>query len=208
MGKAEITEEVEGDRVGTTDYYFDRIGEPIRIKEDDAQYDLDTPPSQPLAISERHGLVFIAHSSGFLVGRTKDVISASKNSNGKGSRACIQEIALVDVPVEDVRILSLSADDSILAASVASEIHFFSVDSLLNKDTKPSFSYSPDESGFVKDFRWTRKDKLSYLVLSNHGELFHGIDSAPPRHVMDGVDAGLFRFFCYSFRPHNKPCYW
>lgn len=64
MGKVEITEEVEGDRVGTTDYYFDRIGEPIRIKEDDAQYDLDSPPSQPLAISELRGLVFIAHSSG------------------------------------------------------------------------------------------------------------------------------------------------
>ena len=70
---------------------------------------------------------------GFLVGRTKDVIAASKNSNGKGSRVCIQEIALVDVPVGDVHILSLSADDSILAASVDAEIHFFSVDSLLNK---------------------------------------------------------------------------
>lgn len=66
---------------------------------------------------------------GFLVGRTKDVIATSKNSN----KVCIQEIAVVDVPVEDVRILSLSADDSILAASVDAEIHFFSVDSLLNK---------------------------------------------------------------------------
>ncbi|KAF8082415.1 hypothetical protein N665_0827s0018 [Sinapis alba] len=185
MSKVEITEEVEGDRLGTTDYYFDRIGEPLSIKEvEDAQYDLENPPSQPLAISERRGLVFIAHSSGFLVGRTKDVISASKNS-----KVCVQELALVDVPVGDVRILSLSADDSILAASVAAEIHFFSVDSLLSKDAKPSFSYSPDESGFVKDFRWTRKDKHSYLVLSNHGKLFHGIDRAPPTHIMDGVDA-------------------
>ncbi|CAH8390665.1 unnamed protein product [Eruca vesicaria subsp. sativa] len=185
MGKAEITEEVEGDRVGTTDYYFDRIGEPLSIKGDNSHYDLENPPSQPLALSQRLGLVFIAHSSGFIVGKTKDVISASKES----SKVCIQEIALVDVPVGDVRILSLSADDSFLAASVAAEIHFFSVDSLLNKDAKPSFSYSPDESGFVKDFRWTRKDKRSYLVLSNHGKLFHGVDSAPPTHVMDGVDA-------------------
>lgn len=65
------------------------------------------------------------------------------------------------------------------------------------QDAKPSFSYSPDESGFVKDFRWTRKDKHSYLVLSNNGKLFHGIDNSPPRHVMDGVDAGLFHLFCY-----------
>lgn len=68
------------------------------------------------------------------------------------------------------------------------------------QDAKPSFSYSPDESGFVKDFRWTRKDKHSYLLLSNTGKLFHGIDNAPPKHVMDGVDAGLLRFFCYSSR--------
>jgi hypothetical protein len=57
------------------------------------------------------------------------------------------------------------------------------------QDAKPSFSYSPDESGFVKDFRWRRNDKHSYLVLSNTGKLFHGIDNAPPRHVMDAVDA-------------------
>ncbi|CAA7015464.1 unnamed protein product [Microthlaspi erraticum] len=189
MGKAEIEEEVEGDRVETTDYYFERIGVPLCIKDDDAQYDLDNPPSQPLAISERRGLVFIAYSSGFFVGRTKDVISAAKDSNGKGSKVYIQDLSLVDVPVGDVRILSLSADDSILAVSVAADIHFFSVDSLLQKDATPSFTYSPDESGFVKDFRWTTKDKHSYLVLSNHGKLFHGIDNAPPKHVMDGVDA-------------------
>uniref|UniRef100_A0A1J3EM12 Nuclear pore complex protein NUP214 n=1 Tax=Noccaea caerulescens TaxID=107243 RepID=A0A1J3EM12_NOCCA len=189
MGKVEIAEEVEGDRVETTDYYFERIGVPISIKEDDAQYDLENPPSQPLAISERRGLVFIAHSSGFFVGRTKDVISATKDSNGKGSKVYIQDLSLVDVPVGDVRILSLSADDSILAVAVAADINFFSVDSLLQKDVKPSFSYTPEESGFVKDFRWTTKDKHSYLVLSNYGKLFHGIDNAPPKHVMDGVDA-------------------
>lgn len=65
---------------------------------------------------------------GFLVGRTKDVISASKNSKG-----FIQDLSIVDVPVGDVRILSLSSDDSILAVSVAADIHFFSVDSLLKK---------------------------------------------------------------------------
>ncbi|EOA39137.1 hypothetical protein CARUB_v10012062mg [Capsella rubella] len=190
MSKVEVEEDMEGDRIPTNDYYFERIGQPISIKEDDAQFDLDNPPSQPLAISERHGLVFVAHSSGFFVGRTKDVISASKKSVGKGDKVYIQDLSLVDVPVGDVRILSLSADDSILAVSVAADIHFFSVDSLLKKDAKPSFSYSPDhESGFVKDFRWTRKQKHSYLVLSSSGKLFHGIDNAPPKRVMDGVDA-------------------
>lgn len=64
MSRVEIEEEVEGDRVESTDYYFDKIGEPICIKEEDAQFDLENPPSQPLAISEGHGLVFVAHSSG------------------------------------------------------------------------------------------------------------------------------------------------
>lgn len=70
---------------------------------------------------------------GFFVGRTNDVISASKNSNGNGDKVYIQDLSLVDVPVGDVRILSLSADDSILAVTVAADIHFFSVDSLLKK---------------------------------------------------------------------------
>jgi len=74
------------------------------------------------------------------------------------------------------------------------------------QDAKPSFSYSPDESGFVKDFRWRRNDKHSYLVLSNTGKLFHGIDNAPPRHVMDAVDAGLFHLYCYFFS--KKACFW
>lgn len=70
---------------------------------------------------------------GFYVGRTKDVISASKNSNGKDSKVYIQDLSIVDVPVEDVRILSLSADDSILVVCGVANIHFFSVDSLLKK---------------------------------------------------------------------------
>ncbi|XP_010501170.1 PREDICTED: nuclear pore complex protein NUP214-like [Camelina sativa] len=191
MSQVEIEEDMEGDRIPTNDFYFERIGEPISIKEDDAQFDLENPPSQPLALSERRGVVFVAHSSGFFVGRTKDVISASKNSKGKDEKVYIEDLSLVDVPVGDVRILSLSADDSILAVSVAADIHFFSVDSLLKKDAKPSFSHSPDDEsgGFVKDFRWTRKDKHSYLVLSSSGKLFHGVDNAPSRHVMDGVDA-------------------
>jgi hypothetical protein len=64
MSRVEIEEDTEGDRISTNDYYFERIGEPISIKEDDAQYDLENPPSQPLAISERHAVLFVAHSSG------------------------------------------------------------------------------------------------------------------------------------------------
>ena len=40
---------------------------------------------------------------------------------------------MVDVPIANVRILALSTDSSTLAASVGSDVHFFSVRSLLNK---------------------------------------------------------------------------
>ncbi|XP_010552295.1 PREDICTED: nuclear pore complex protein NUP214 isoform X2 [Tarenaya hassleriana] len=189
MGKVKIEEDLEGDHVDSTDYYFERIGEPIPIKQDEGQFDLENPPSQPLAVSERRGVVFVAHTSGFFVARTKDAICAAKEITGKSSKSSIQDLSLVDVPLGNVRILALSADDSILAVSVGAEVHFFSVDSLLEKDEKPSFSHSLEESGFIKDFRWTKKEKHTYVVLFNQGKLYHGVDNKPPRHVMDGVDA-------------------
>lgn len=60
------------------------------------------------------------------------------------------------------------------------------------QELKPSFSHSIEESSVVKDLRWTRKAESSYLVLSNNGKLYHAVDDSPPRHVMDGVDAGIF----------------
>lgn len=65
----EIQEEVEGDSIdGTTDYFFDRIGLPVPIRSNDddgkSEFDLQSLPAQPLAISEHHRLLFVAHSSG------------------------------------------------------------------------------------------------------------------------------------------------
>lgn len=45
----------------------------------------------------------------------------------------VQELSLVDVPIGKVSILALSADGSLLAATVASHVHFFAVSALLHK---------------------------------------------------------------------------
>lgn len=60
-------EEVEGDHIETTDFFFDKIGDSIPIKlsqHDNSEFDLQNPPSLPLAVSERSHLIFVAHSSG------------------------------------------------------------------------------------------------------------------------------------------------
>ncbi|KAL5865936.1 hypothetical protein ACOSQ3_003450 [Xanthoceras sorbifolium] len=189
----EIEEYIEGDLVDTTDFFFDRIGDSIPIKSDaqSSEFDLQNPPSLPLAVSERSRLLFVAHSSGFCVAKTKDVIDAAKEIKENGKGFCIQELSVVDVPFEKVHILALSTDESTLAVSLlfSGDVHFFSVHLLLDKDTKPFFSCSIDESSYVKDIRWTKKVENSFVVLSNLGKLYSGVVDGPLQVVMENVDA-------------------
>lgn len=55
----------EGERIDSKDYYFEKIGEPVPVKLNDSIFDPESPPSQPLAVSESVGLVFVAHLSGW-----------------------------------------------------------------------------------------------------------------------------------------------
>ncbi|XP_061980910.1 nuclear pore complex protein NUP214 isoform X4 [Populus nigra] len=197
--KTEFEEEKEGDHVESSDYYFDKIGKPIPILSDPtvSPFPLQNPPlpSRPLALSQYHRLIFLAHPSGFLVARTKDVMDAAMDIKEKGSSSSssIQRVSLVDVPIGKVHILTLSTDSSTLAVSVAAHIHFFHVHSLLDMQ-KPSFSCSLSEpsSSTVKDIQWRRRQDNSYLVLSNQGKLYHGALAAGThtlKHITDNVDA-------------------
>ncbi|KAJ4834204.1 hypothetical protein Tsubulata_020557 [Turnera subulata] len=184
----EIEEGVEGEVVGTTDYYFDRVGKPIPILSNASfpVFDAQNPPSRPLAVSEQHRLLFLAYPSGFLVARTKDVMDAAKAT----PLSSVQDHCLLDVPLANVHILALSSSSSTLAAPVAGHLHFFSVDSLLKKDPKPSSTCSLPDSATVKDFHWRRRSPdNSYLVLSNDAKLFRGALDSPLNHVLDRVDA-------------------
>ncbi|KAK8697533.1 hypothetical protein V6N13_113676 [Hibiscus sabdariffa] len=192
MGKQlEIGEDKEGEHVETKDLFFEKIGEPVPvISQPDSLFDLQSPPSQPLAFSQRLQLLFLAHSSGFLVAKTKDVIGLAKDIKENGTTSCIEDLSVVNVPIGKVYILALSTtDDTILAVSVAADIHFFSVNSLLTKDIKPFFSTSPPQSSFVKDIQWRKRKDNSFLVLSDDRKLYHGTISHPLKHVMDNVDA-------------------
>ncbi|XP_038892124.1 nuclear pore complex protein NUP214 isoform X2 [Benincasa hispida] len=179
----------EGEQVVRNDFYFQKIGRPVPVKLGDSIFDPETPPSQPLALSESSGLIFVAHLSGFFVVRTKDVIASAEEIKNGGTGSSVQDLSIVDVSIGKVHILALSTDDSILAAVVARDIHLFSVQSLLDKAETPSSSCSITDSSCIKDFKWTRKLEDSYLVLSKHGQLYQGSANGSLTHVMHDIDA-------------------
>ncbi|KAK7405276.1 hypothetical protein VNO78_06480 [Psophocarpus tetragonolobus] len=182
-------EELEGELIGTTDYFFVKIGEAVPLKTSDSNFDAETLPSQPLALSELFRLTFVAHSSGFFVAKTKDLIDSANEFKEKGGGTPVEQLSLVDVPIGRVRALTLSTDNSTLAASVSGDIHFYSVESFLHKEVKQSSSCSLNDSTFVKDMRWITTKNNSYVVLSNIGKLYYGEVGFPLKHVMDSVDA-------------------
>ncbi|KAL1332925.1 hypothetical protein HN51_061691 [Arachis hypogaea] len=188
--KVDLEDELEGELVGTKDYFFSKIGESVPLKPDeDSNYDPESLPSQPLAVSERFRLVFVAHSSGFFVVRTKDVIDSANEFKEKGSGSLVQQLSLVDVSIGRVHCLALSTDNSTLAASVSGDIRFYSVPNFLNKEVKQSFSCSLNDSATVKDMRWITTSENSFVVLSNTGVLYYGEVNSPLKCVMDSVEA-------------------
>ncbi|KAH6765370.1 hypothetical protein C2S52_000196 [Perilla frutescens var. hirtella] len=191
----QLDEEVDGEELATKNYRFSKIGEPVPIiNSDDAttsKFDPQSLPSQPLAVSERFGLLFLAHpqGQGFYVVRTKDVMASAEAIKDKKTAPSVEELSLVDVPIGKVSILALSADHSLLAATVSTHLHFFAVSALLHKDQKPSYSVSLDNSICIKDLRWAKKDAKAYIILSSDGKLYHGSGQGPLNCVMEGVDS-------------------
>nr|GME14484.1 nuclear pore complex protein NUP214 [Ipomoea batatas]GME21289.1 nuclear pore complex protein NUP214 [Ipomoea batatas] len=186
-----LEEEIEGDQIGSRDYRFCRIGEPVPIKADGiSPFDPENevPPLQPLAVSERFRLIFVAHSDGFCVARTNEVLASAKEIKDERKELSVQESCIVDISIGLVSILALSADESLLAATVGSEINFFPVSTLLLKEQKPSFSFSLNES-FIKDMQWAKKEEEIYLLLSSEGKLYCGHGQSQANYVMDNVDA-------------------
>ncbi|XP_042481599.1 nuclear pore complex protein NUP214 isoform X2 [Macadamia integrifolia] len=185
----QLDEEEEGNSEATVDYIFQRIGEPVPIKLQNTNFDTESPPIRPLAVSEQFGAIFVAHNEGFYVAKTKDVIEAAKEIKEIDRGSCIQDLSVVDVPIGKAYILALSMDSSTLAVTVDGVVHFFLVESLLNKEKEPYFSDSLADSTNVKDFQWRKNSENSYLVLSDQGMLYHGFVKGPFKDVMDNVDA-------------------
>jgi nuclear pore complex protein Nup214 len=65
--------------------------------------------------------------------RTRELIEASREARekGKASTRCAQDCCVADVPLPGASLLALSRDESVLAACTDTEIHFFSLASLL-----------------------------------------------------------------------------
>ncbi|KAK4270922.1 hypothetical protein QN277_019687 [Acacia crassicarpa] len=187
--RIDLDDECEGEHVGTTDYFFVKIGEAVPLMANDFNFDLESLPCMPLAVSESFGVIFAAHPSGFFVARTNAVMDLAKEFKEKGSGSPIEQLSIAAVSIGKVHILALSTDNSTVAASVSGDIHFFLVDNLLSKDVKQSFSCSLNDLSFVKDMRWKTTSEKSFIVLSNLGKLYYGEVDDPLREVMDNVDA-------------------
>ncbi|KAL5707816.1 hypothetical protein ACHQM5_018674 [Ranunculus cassubicifolius] len=188
----QLNSDSEGTTNYTDEYIFQQIGSSLPLNPNSSTFDLSDPPSQALAISQNPNspLIFIAHSSGFYVVRTKDAIEAAKLSKEKKERCCcIQELSVVDVRIGKVRILAVSKDSSTLAAVVGFDVYFYSTEALLNKEQEPSYLCSIDDASHVKDFKWRKKLKTSFIVLSSDGKLYHGKLKSPLKEVMENVDA-------------------
>ncbi|KAJ6798678.1 nuclear pore complex protein NUP214 [Iris pallida] len=184
-----LQEEIEGDRDGTSDFVFVRIGESLPLKPGASAFDPNDPPSQPLAVSGRRRILFLAHSEGFLVARTKDVIGAAKELKESGKGASVEGASVADVRIGRVSILAVPEDESTLAAVVGGEVRFYSVPKLLDKEQEPLFSCSLNGSYTIKDFRWQKTIGKSFLVLSSHGSLYYGSLDTHLKDVSDNVDA-------------------
>lgn len=60
-----LDDDVEGAHIGSADYCFVAVGEPVPVVPGDGpEFDPQSLPLQPLAVSEQFGLVFVAHSNG------------------------------------------------------------------------------------------------------------------------------------------------
>lgn len=185
----QLDEEIEGEEVGSRNYRFSKIGEPVPIRSTTFKFDPESLPTQPLVVSEKFRLLFVAHPCGFYVTRTRDVIASAEQIKDNQTAKSVQELCLVDVPVQNVTMLALSPDDSMLAATEGSSAHFFAVSALLHKEQKPSFSVQLDDSVCIKDLRWARNVAKVYVILSARGELFYGSGHGPLSHVMENVDS-------------------
>lgn len=185
----QLDEEIEGEEVGSRNYRFSKIGEPVPICSRTFKFDPERLPTQPLAVSEKFRLLIVAHPAGFYVARTRDVIVSAGQIKDNQTAKSVQELCLVDVPVQNLTILALSPDDSLLAATEGCNAHFFAVSALLHKEQRPSFSVQLDDSVCIKDFRWARNVAKVYVILSAHGELFYGSGHGPLSHVMENVDS-------------------
>lgn len=70
---------------------------------------------------------------GFYVARTTEVMNLAEDIKEKGSGLSIDELCILNLSIGRVSILALSSGDSLLAASVANQLHFFFISALLLK---------------------------------------------------------------------------
>uniref|UniRef100_A0ACD5W6E6 Uncharacterized protein n=1 Tax=Avena sativa TaxID=4498 RepID=A0ACD5W6E6_AVESA len=185
-----ISVEVDGEHNGGADFVFRLAGDPIPLLPTTSpplplRY-LQSPPARPLVISNIHDSVLLAHGDGFMVVRTGLLVEETRSAKTR----CVQDCCVADLSFPGVSLLSLSADESLVAACAGSEARFFSLIALLtDKDVQPSSSFRVQKAGAIQELKWLTHASRDYVVLSNDGLLSVGRDGNDPVAKMENVDA-------------------
>lgn len=186
----ELREVTEGEQIISRNYLFSQLGKAVPIQSKlNFLYDSEWPLIQPLVVSKRFHLLFVAHKDGFYAARTEDVMESAKKIKDDGNGLSIQELSIANISIGKVSILALSAGDSVLAASVGNQVHFFLMSALHYKETKPSYSLSLEDPSCIRDMKWSSRENNAYVILSSKGKLYHGSGLGSHADVMDNVDS-------------------
>ncbi|XP_057823176.2 nuclear pore complex protein NUP214 isoform X1 [Cryptomeria japonica] len=181
----------EGESKPTDDIIFKRIGVSIPITSTKDAFDANCAPLKALAVSNQFGLAFVAHTRGFCVTKTAELLQVAEDLKDNPHKALtVQDASIVDVALGGVSLLTLSSDGLILAACVGGTVHFFSVPDLVHKiDLKPFQSTPVYEAQYIRDFIWCMAKQNMYVALSSEGTLTCGEIGSSFEHIEEKVTA-------------------
>ncbi|BFI29606.1 nuclear pore complex protein Nup214 [Marchantia polymorpha subsp. ruderalis] len=176
------------------DVMFKRIGVDVPMLPDAEGFSSEQLPVRALAVSNRFGYCLFAHSRGFSVAKTADLILVAEKLKDKSNAGqTAQEKSVVNVTVANIRFLSLSNDELTVAVCSGGSVMFYDLPSLVLKSDTCPFEVrkvDPLEDTHAKDFSWSPAGGDTYLILTSNQQLLLGRVGFPPEiKVKKGVVA-------------------
>ncbi|KAG6550749.1 hypothetical protein Mapa_007653 [Marchantia paleacea] len=176
------------------DVMFKRIGVDVPMLSDAEGFSSEQLPVRALAVSNRFGYCLFAHSRGFSVAKTADLIHIAEKLKDKSNAGQTgQEKSVANVTGANVRFLSLSNDELTVAVCSGGSVMFYDLPTLVLKSDTCPFEVrkvDPLEDTHAKDFSWSPADRDTYLILTSNQQLLLGRVGFPPEiKVKKGVVA-------------------
>ncbi|CAM6102595.1 unnamed protein product [Calypogeia fissa] len=168
----------EVDQKKVNNVMFMRIGVDVPMLSDSDGFESDHLPARALAISNRYGYALFAHSRGFTVAKTADLVEIAQklDANADGLKTA-EEAGTVTVDVTNIRSLSLSSDELTVCVCAGGDVMFYELATLVHKsDTQPFEFWQVHryDDNYAKDFLWSPTKSEAYLVVTSQGKLLLG----------------------------------